>query len=128
MPPINPGMETRRRNIETHRATRLNTCTASGSSAICITLLMAVVGLASGSFFEAITSAMIIVIGWGLGVGIHFVSSMSKLKELDGSELEREIEYLKGRTGFNSLEEEKNNDVFKMNMSRIKNQKSIEKK
>jgi len=53
---------------------------------------------------------------------------MSQLKELDGNELDKEIEYLKGRAGINSLEEQKNNDVFKMNMDRIKNEKSIENK
>jgi len=93
-----------------------------------LTLLMAVIGIVEGDFLEAFTAAIITALAWGIGVGIHFVVSMSQLKELDGNELDKEIEYLKGRAGINSLEEQKNNDVFKMNMDRIKNEKSIENK
>ena len=95
---------------------------------ICFTLMMTTIGLFEGEFFETVVAALIVALGWGIGVGIHFVTSMSQLKALDGNELEREIEYLKGRAGIESLEEQKNNDVFKMNMDRIKNQNSLEKK
>ena len=95
---------------------------------VCLILMLSVIGLVEGDFFEAFTAAIMTALAWGIGVGIHFVVSMSQLKELDGNELDKEIEYLKGRAGINSLEEQKNNDVFKMNMDRIKNEKSIENK
>lgn len=72
---------------------------------ICLTLLLIVVGLAEGDFFETVMAAIITALSWGIGLGIHFVVSMSQLKALDGNELEREIEYLKGRAGINSLED-----------------------
>ncbi|WBW99100.1 2TM domain-containing protein [Oceanirhabdus sp. W0125-5] len=94
---------------------------------VLLTLMMTAIGIFDGGLIDSILASLVVASGWGMAVGIHFVVAMSRLKALDGNELEREIAYLKGRTGYNSLEEEKSNDVFNMNMNKIKNQKSIEK-
>lgn len=94
---------------------------------ICLTLMLGVIGLVEGELIEALLAAIITVLAWGIGLGVHFVCAGSALKALDiDNEIEREVQYLKEKAGMDFINEPLRTDVY--NMKSTSKEKSLDKK